>query len=487
MKEIWIPELISALFLLLFLFRPLIKGLWPLEGLNWLPLLALAITLGLFPAYGFRPECVPLLLYFLVMTMLNIPSGHGDNFRDQRLILILPAALCLILAIGIAFFFAPMDPTEGAESPQIVEIGDERQDRNYTLYIFGLEEDAGATATVGTTAAADTTTAAAARPLLLVVPPEAGGIRAVDGLCASLADRGFTVISYARRVFDSFSPAKLHRMWQSFRGGTVSKKANDFGRALETGRREDLEFLLPHIRRNSAALTPNADPETLIIAGFGAGGAAAVYLAADPAFITQNRQLRGIAALESGFWSVYRPEERSPLSIPDSEGSFVNWFKKARIAVQNWFAGLKPLKMTGLGTLPRPNVPALYVVSDHALEPGAAQGRYAAALDLLQKAGPAPAALAALSGSGPLDYTDYPVEYPVYSALFPGNGKKTGSSGQKFREDSAALITGFAAAVLKTPPEILHSTALHADIHLTIRSWEDPSWNLGDLRYTLSQ
>jgi hypothetical protein len=381
--------------------------------------------------------------------------------------------------MAIAIFFAPADSGEAAV-PRVVNIQNEGQNRNYTLHIFGPAEDA-----------AGSVAGRPLRPLLLVVPPEAGGVRAVDALCASLADRGFAVISYSRRGFDSLAPAKLYRMWQSFRNGAVSKKANDFGRALETGRREDLEFILPHIRRNSAALVPGADPETLIVAGFGAGGAAAAYAAADPVFIAQNKQLRAIASVESGFWSVYRAEERSlrPAPAPGEGlvGGVTNWFSKARIAVQNWFVGLKPLKMAGPGTVPRPNVPALYLVSDRALEPKAAQKRYAAAFDLLQKAAPAPAALIALKGAGPLDYTDYPAEYPLYSALFPGQGEKAGLRGEDFIADTASVITGFAAAVLKAPlAAVLRKGATRADYHLSRRAWEDPPWNLPDLQDILN-
>jgi dienelactone hydrolase len=468
MKEIWIPELISALLLLLFLFRPLIKGLWPLEGLNWFPVLAFGITLCLFPAYGFRPECVPLLLYFTVLALLNMPFRHKDDFHDQRLIFILPAALILALTMAVALIFAPAEFPAPATAPKIVTVQDERQNRNYTLHIFGPAENAARQSRQR-------------RPLLLLIPPEAGGVSTVDVLCASLADRGFTVISYARQGFDSLTPAKLSRIWQSFRRGTVSKKANDFGQALETGRREDLEFLLPYLRRNGNTIVPGTDPETLIVAGCGAGGAAAAYLAADPAFIAQNKQLRGIVAVESGFWSVYRPEERSTLPVPAS----ANWFKKAWITVQNWFAGLPPLKMAGLGTVPRPGVPALYLVSDHALEPQAAQTRYAAAFNLLRNTAPAPAALIALKGAGPLDYTDYPAEYPLYSALFPGQEKKAGLRAQDCIEDTAAVITGFAASVLRAP-DTLHNTPVHTEIHLSTRSWEDPSWNLSDLRFILN-
>ncbi|GHT64556.1 hypothetical protein FACS1894110_04450 [Spirochaetia bacterium] len=457
-----------------------------MDGLNWFPLLALVITLGLFPAYGFRPECVPLLLYFVVLVLLNLPSLHNDDFHDRGLGFILPTALLLVLAAAVALFFAPMDPTEKVTAPNIVMVRDERQNRNYTLHIFGPADDA-----AGSAVAEPQQTPG--RPLLLVIPPEAGGIGAVDTLCANLADRGFTVISYSR---DSSTPAELYRMWQSFRNGTVSKKANDFGRDLESGRREDLNFLLPYIKWNSAALVPGADPEQsaeaagrgtppemLIIAGFGAGGAAAVYLASSPAFMAQNRQLQGIVAVESSFWSSYLAEERISRPIPAT----TNWFKKTGSAVQNWFANLRPLKMTGLGTVQRPTIPTLYLVSDHALDPKTGQTRYAAAFDLLQKPGPAPAALIALKGAGPLDYTDYPVEYSLYSALFPGQGEKTGLSSQDFREDTAAVITGFAAAVLQAPlAGTLRKGATRADYHLLTRSWEDSPWNLRDLRGILN-
>lgn len=479
MKEIWIPELISALLLLLFIFRPLVKGLWPLEGLNWFPLLAFGIVLCLFPAYGFRPECLPLLIYFAVLALLNLPSLHNDDFHDRGLIFILPAALFLALTMAVALIFAPAE-LPAAAAPKVVTIQNERQNRNYTLHIFGLAEDAadGGLA-AGPSQALDGRQGRGRqgrylRPLLLVIPPDAGGIQAVDALCASLADRGFTVISY------SSTQAERYRIWQSFRNGTVTKKANDFGRDLESGRREDLEFLLPHIRRNSNVIVPGADPDKLIIAGYGSGGAAAAYLAADPAFAAQNKQLQGIIAVESGFWSSYRPEERALLPIPVD----ANRFNRARILVQNWFAGLKPLKIAGLGTVPRPNIPALYLVSDRALE-GAAQTRYAAIFDLLQKAAPAPAALIALKGAGPLDYTDYPAEYPLYSALFPAQDKKAGLQGRDFIEDTAALITGFAAAVLQAP-DTLRKGATRAEFHLTSRSWEDPSWNLRDLRVILN-
>ncbi|GHV91260.1 hypothetical protein AGMMS50268_17630 [Spirochaetia bacterium] len=483
MKEIWIPELISAFFLLLFLFRPLVKGLWPLDGLHWFPLLALGITLGMFPAYGFRPECIPLLVYFAVLTMLNMPaliagagSHHNDDFRDQKSVLILPAALLLALACAVALFFAPAEPTGPAQGLRIVNIQNERQNRSYTLHIFGpAEESAGTPQAAGQ-----------GRPLLLVIPPEAGSVRAVDALCAALGDRGFTVICYSRRGFDSLTPLTLYRMWQSFRKGTVSKKANDFGRALETGRREDLDFLLPYIKRNSADLVPGADPETMILAGCGAGGAALVYLAASPAFIAQNRQIRGIVAVESSFWSSWLPEEQTPLPVPVS----ATWFKKARIALQNWFAGLKPLKITGPGNIPQSGVPTLYLMSDRALDTKNRQKRYGAAFQILGESS-GPAAFAALGGAGPLDYFDYPAEYPLYSALFPGLAKAPLNRGfpPEFVEKTAGIITNFAASVLRAPPAEtgllprngLKTQNLDEGFHIETRSW-----NLPDLRYILN-
>ncbi|MDR0655688.1 MAG: hypothetical protein LBG22_05175, partial [Treponema sp.] len=86
MSEIWIPGLFALLFLLLSLLRPLFKRLWPLEGLAWLPLLSLAISLGIYPAYGFRPETLPLAGFEILLTILNIPamaSGAASRPNDS--------------------------------------------------------------------------------------------------------------------------------------------------------------------------------------------------------------------------------------------------------------------------------------------------------------------------------------------------------------------------------------------------------------------
>jgi hypothetical protein len=74
-KEIWGPQALIVLFLVLPLFRPYAKTLWSSDGLGWLPFLALAIALGIFPAYGFRPECIPILvicLFFCIAGIIKI-------------------------------------------------------------------------------------------------------------------------------------------------------------------------------------------------------------------------------------------------------------------------------------------------------------------------------------------------------------------------------------------------------------------------------
>ena len=106
MWELIFPEALIALFLILPLIRPLVKNLWAIDGLTWLPFLALGITIGLFPAYGFRPECVPLLIYVIVFNICNIPAvlallSHlqNDDFRERSPVIIFLSIALLVLVM----------------------------------------------------------------------------------------------------------------------------------------------------------------------------------------------------------------------------------------------------------------------------------------------------------------------------------------------------------------------------------------------------
>jgi dienelactone hydrolase len=469
MEELWILEFIVLLFLFLSLSRPLIKGLWPLEGLVWLPLLSLAITLGLYPAYGFRPETLPLVFFEFLLIFFNLPAMSAsltlrpsDAFRDRSPVLTVTALLLCAAAGFFALAFSPKISQTPAGEVQALAVRDEDRDRDYFLRIYRpLDPGPGL-------------------PLLFVIPPEAGSAASIDQVCAGLRDRGFTVITYSRRGFDvpalgeggrkyHGSPARIYRQWSAFHGGFTFKTANDRGRSLEAARMEDIEFLLPQIiRRRGAGTLP------LVMAGYGAGGTALVRLAdSPPGVVPWDGQVLGIAAVESGLWGLYRAEHEPRPAAPAEMKRF--WER-----IPAWFAGLKPQRISGLDPLPRPGIPALYLVSDRIQEKRPGKDPYEALRGTL-RASLQPAALVYLAGAGPLDYTDHPRINPVYSALLPGWGKKE-LAAQELVNATSAIIGNFALLLAGAlpdsgPPAGTPIPGLHI---------ETRSWNLPDLRYILT-
>jgi hypothetical protein len=477
MHEMWILQLIITGFLILSLIQPFIKGLWAIPGIVWLPLLALIITIGIFFVYGFRPECILLLIFEIMLIVFNIPfmiysfTAHpGENFPERSVFFTIPALFLLVIAVFTAFFFSPaLDSRLLTGEIDMIPLRDEDRDRDYTLRIYGP----------------------AAGPLIFLVPPEAGGVKAVDRVCRGLSKQGFTVVSYSRKGFDfpytdpegktyPLAPAKIAALWQVFRSGTRSPRANVYGKALEQGRREDLDFLLP------AVLSMKQDG--VILAGYGAGGAALAYFAGSADFSRQYSGIKGIILVESFFWTSWNPVsgeagERRVLPVPDK----ANWFARIWTQVKNRFGGPKSPKIILSGALPRPQTPVLYLVSDRYLAENPKNNAFDAVKAGFNKAA-APSALLALEGAGPLDYTDYPVVYPLYSVLFRGtsganrrsaasrgNGKL---SGAEKLESTVRIIAGFSNLVLENGRVTDRASApdaplasIEALVHIETRSW----------------
>jgi hypothetical protein len=473
MREIWIPELLASFFTLIFLIRPLFKGLRPLEGIAWFPILSLGAVAALFPAYGFRPECLPFLAYHGVMALLSRPllAGSRRGLRRRSSLFTVPAIAVLALVTGLALYFAPRDLPPRETRLVRMPGGD------YSLRIFDA--------------------AGRSRGLIFLVPPGFGGIRAAGGVCAALADRGFTVIGYTPS--GPRSPLETAARWSSFRDGTVLKKANDRGRALENKKRGEIEFILPYVRENLGTLAPEAAGGAVFLAGWGPGGSALYYLASEQAgppgrSFAGGRAgamfdgVLGLVAVESRLWSAWEPESPPVVeTAPDG-----NPLRRALGIARRRLARLRPEKIKGPGEIQTPAIPLLCLVSDRAFGGEPARRDYAALFAGLRNAR-GPAALAALEGAGPLDYGGFPAEYPLYSALFPGLGRPPG--GLFVRDsagDTAALIARFcelaAGAADGTAAGVTNETGDNAapageappprrNLRLETRYW-----NLGDLR-----
>ena len=176
--EIWAPEAVVVLFLVLPLCRPFVKALWSLDGLNWLPFVGLGIIAGINFAYGFRPECLPLLVYTIGFITVNIlfrlqNTLHRRNHLGTTYVFIMLGA-----AVVIMFAFSPkVDIKQKTNTEDITMVPIQgTYGKDYTLRVYGNVE--------------------ASRPLIFIVPPEFGTAASIDLVCTELKEKGYTVVTY---------------------------------------------------------------------------------------------------------------------------------------------------------------------------------------------------------------------------------------------------------------------------------------------------
>ena len=440
-----------VVFLALPLLRPFVKRLWPVEGLTWLPLVALGITIGLFPAYGFRPECVPMLAFAVIYNFIHfspLVSGmfarSNDAFRDRGALFTVCAFILLSAATIPMFAFSSRIEAPLAAERDTVSVV--RVNRDYFLRIYGPVQ--------------------ANRPLIFLVPPEWDSVASVDLVCTELQKKHFTVATYFSQDKDLWT--KLLSYWRIFRNAAVFASANEKGRAIEAERRKEIELLLPRL----PALLNNGDDDLppLLLAGYGAGGSALAYLAGESGFVSAYDSVKGVVAIESRLWSSYLPEARNTPEAPVARG-FSGIFVRFWANIVNRFNNLKPQRVVRNGPLPgaeltEPGLPVLYLVSGRALDVTEGQKPYQAVFDTL-RSGSGPAAIAAIEGAGPLDYQDYPLTHPIYSYLLPGQENARQISEDPIG-DTASIISNFASilweqAEIGSLPRYAISGSLYAE------------------------
>jgi hypothetical protein len=471
MQELAVVEILAVLFLFIPLLGPFFKNAGALEGLCFLPVLALGITIGIFPAYGFRPECVPLLLYELAVVIVHIPvivsiltHLKNDDFYERRIVYSLISLVLLAGTAGAAFYFLPLTDTalltEGIRSTSLRDVSREEE---LFLRIYGpIEGDA------------PLPPGGKRRPLLLLVPPAAGSVTMTDRLCDTLRQGGFTVMTYSRRGLDlpavtsegkriGLPWGKLYGLFQTFSRGMLMEKANARGRKLEEERARDIVFLLAQIRANRNLREfslAGADPDCLFLAGYGEGGAALLLLAGSPGFAAQYPAVRGILAVESPVLSILHGEERK--TVPPREDA--GWFRSLWAGLSGWAANTGPKKITAMSAAPGPEVPLFLLLSDRVIDPQYRNTRYKTILGVFGNSR-AQAVLTAVHGAGPLDYSDIPGKFPLMSALFPGKGK-TARDFNQLNRMTAALMINFASPLLEAEPGIAIPRAVPPDTPL---------------------
>jgi hypothetical protein len=486
MWELRTLELLIALFLLLPLIRPFFKSLWPLDGLAILPLLALGAGIGIFPAYGMRPECLPLVAYALVLNLANLQALgvvalqlKNDDFRDRGLMGTVFLTALLMAVTALAVCFAPPRDTALADSGmRSLTVRDEGRNVEFFLRLYAPELPPGPLP-------------ADKRPLIVLAPPAALSLPAVDRVCVALSRRGFAVLAYSRRGVDApairpdgkrlfLSPAGSLGLLRAMLQGTRWASANALGRGLEEERQQDLAFLLSALRNREGALAGivavgNADRNRVFIVGYGAGGAAAALLASEEGFAERNPAALGIIGLESPILSALgRVPEKGPATMRGkSAQSFLAYLGET-------ITGLAPKRVRGFGELPQPEAPVLFILSDRALSPvWRRQQRYESVLETYRRAAN-PAALAVVPGAGPLDYSDVPEKYPLLSRLFPGDARPLWAR-EAYSLGTASLIANFCAALLDDLS--IQRTRLDRAIRVEVNG----AWNFAAAGYILGQ
>ncbi|MDR1506105.1 MAG: hypothetical protein LBI67_03285 [Treponema sp.] len=483
--ELLILEICASFFLFLSIIRPVFKALWDLDGIVLLPVLSLGIIAGIFPAYGFRPECVPLFVFALYMCIINFgpvvsifSQSYNDDYRDRGLLYTITSLAVFGIVLWTALYYSPpvdMVPYEKAGTLQLRDRG-----RNEDLWVRLYVSDA----------PADTARAAGPRPLLLLVPPVAGSVAVTDAVCTGLMERGFTVVSYSRPGFDSPALAEsgeyrrlflpqLISLANALGRGLTDMTANAAGRALEEGRKQDVEFLLGELFQNKTLqdMLPGTDRGCVFLAGYGAGGAALVTLSSAPEFVSRFTQVQGVIALESPLYGSVEGE-RPPPPPPHTDNPAAAFF----YGVRGFFRNFVPRRVTGIGDVPRPQIPVMFVVSDRVSEER--NGRYQTIAKVLSSAR-SPVLLASLSGAGPFDYSDSPKMYPVYSFLFRG---KTGRirPAPDYPVITAGLMANFAAFIMESGEFADRTAALPEKTPFFDVTLEPGGvWNLPDSRFIL--
>ena len=445
--------------------QPYIKKLSPLEGLLILPPLALLISIGLFPAYGFRPEYLPLALFAVAYTgyqtplLVKVLTHKGVDAEESAILRSGIFCVALLAALSVALVFYPRRDVALLNGPQMLTLRDANRQVTLTLRIYGQNRADGEQLPVNGSQAA--IGAPGARPVILLVPPATGSMPQVDLLGDRLRASGFTVLSFAREGFDSpwvsqagkwrgLPLSALFLRMRIYQRGMRFLANNEKGRELEASRAADIDFLLTYIsyHRGIPGFSSNeANFGEIFILGCYSGGAAALLLAGNQDFISRFPEVKGLVLIESPVLSALAGAEPALWDDSAERAGIVRVFRR----FTRWIGSLQPERIAGIGALPVPDIPLCIILSDLSQQAKHREGRY----DTLYRifaATPQPALLSSMAGAGILDFTDVPGKYPLYSFFFPSNGRLAHRPAHSDRLEAiqsnlAALILNFAATL----------------------------------------
>lgn len=432
-------ELLVGALLLLAAARPFVKAFRGVAGLTFLPFLATAVCLAVFPAFGFRPELVPLGLVALAMALGSLPrvadllNGlRTDDYGDAK-----PARLAvgLPLVIAAAAFAVAFAPRADYGAPDARVAFHERE-----------LADAARGATLRLRVYPPSVPAEGSVPVVLLSPPASGGFPAAHSFCADLARRGFAVAAF-RRAGPGLrlpSPGRSAAAAAAFFFGHRYEFAASAGARIEQGLLDDFRLVAERLAAEGGAflegaVSAGAEIGPAYAVGFGSGGSAAALLVsgAAPAPVLAAVCIEG--RLHTAFASA--PDPAGAAAGGEDKGSGAAALLSA--AVDAVARGTRDAGFRAVGPsadAPKPAAPVLFIVSDSVADPAARDGRYAAVLRALRAAA-APAALASMAGAGAFSYSDAAGMYPLFAAFSPPSGPAAAAG--SFPVRAAALCAAF--------------------------------------------
>lgn len=401
MRDLLLLESLVGILLLLSVLRPLFKSFEGIRGLFLLPALAFIITVALFGVYGFRPECIPLLLLSLVLTLLYVPKVistllrlRTDDYGEVSLAGPLAGVVVVLFSLLVAVLYVPRVDNPGLiAGSKVLEIRESSGKLSLILHLFIPPNTGSGTEPL--------------LPVAVVVPPVTGSVSAVDSLCVALKARGFFVVAFSEPGLDI--PAVTASGKRRYPGlvalgkgllfsllGNKIPPSAEYGKQIEEERAKAIQqvfSLLTGPAENRNSLFNRADPQNSILVGYGSGGMGAVLR------VPEGSPIRGIVAVDGS--------------------------------------------LAELGIPPAPQFPVLFLLSDRSKNPVYRDSRYAPVLRVFRN-GQVPSSLVTISGAGYFDYSDISAEYPLFSVLFPGEGKRV-LRNEWYVQQASLLIANFAS------------------------------------------
>jgi hypothetical protein len=411
MPDLGILEILIAFFLFLPLTENYVKTFHSVDGLAFFPPIAFFCALAIFPAYGFRVECIPLLLWTFIYTVINFPALssllNGGRFRDysgRGNVYVFVMIMATGIVTGTALYFLPVTDTHEFHADASLGGVDNSNGNEYFINVYNPQDGA----------------VNAEIPLVIVVPPLAGSVPIVDGICGALRERGVRVVSFSRGNLDI--PIRtgypeitlLKKYWTSIRSPWKKSEALDAARSFEKERMRDIEFVLPLAVRQF-------NSRDVYIAAYNEGASAAIALSASSAFISAHPQLKGIIAIEGRLYTNYTIQNERAISGTTAPENIKIW-QKAWRKVQMFFKQEKKIIFVAGEKIAPPELPLLLINAGRNETNKDTAGPYAA-IDALIASGNSFVQVRAIAGAGIYDYSDVPGKYPVISFFTRGAGR----------------------------------------------------------------